>query len=119
MFDAFVKSGLDLCKWLGLKGKPKAVRKPDGYTKTTGPYGEIVDADTLQCSHCGCHFEVVAGSGKLRGFCTRCMGYVCGQPFCMMHCHTAEQKLNNLEKGKPRLELPTGVVFGELGPKDK
>lgn len=118
MFDAFVKN-FKLFPWLGFKGTPRAVRKPDGYTKTTGPHGEIVDADTLVCAHCGAHWEVLAGSGRLRGFCRRCMGYVCGQPACMAVCHTAEQKLENLDAGRPRLLLPTGVVFGELGPKDQ
>lgn len=116
MFDIITKGDFNLLKWLGFKGKPSAVRKPDGYTKTTGPYGEIVDCDTLRCCHCGGHWEVIVGSGRFRGECRRCMGYTCGQPACMI-CHTWQQKLENLENGRPRLELPTGVVFGELGPK--
>ena len=117
MFDAIIKSGLDIFEWLGLHGKPKSIRNPDGWTKTTGPYGEIVDCDTLQCCHCAAHFEVIVGSGRLRGFCSRCMAYTCGQAACMI-CHTWEQKLENLENGRPRLELPTVVSFGELGSTD-
>ena len=116
MFDGFVKN-LDLLKWLGFKGRPRAVRKPDGYTRTTGPHGEVVDADTLFCVHCSGHFEVVAGSGRLRGFCRKCMGYTCGEPGCMVCLHY-EQKLENVEKGLPALTIPTKVsvavpAFGE------
>lgn len=108
MFDIFLKE-FDLLKWLGFRGKPKAVRKPDGYTKTTGPHGEIVDCDTLRCGHCGAHWEVVVGSGRLRGFCSRCLGYVCGRPECMADCLTVEQRLENLEKGLPELTIPITV----------
>lgn len=115
MFDGFVKN-LDLLRWLGFGGgKPRACRKPDGFTKTTGPYGEVIDCDTLQCCHCGGHFEVLAGSGRLRGFCSRHAGYVCGAPACMTVCLDKEQRLENLEAGRPMLHLPTGVTFGALG----
>jgi len=115
--DGFVKS-LNLLRWLGFgDGKPRAVRKPDGYTKTTGPYGEVVDCDTLQCCHCDGHFEVLAGSGRLRGFCRRCMGYTCGAPDCFV-CLTAEQKLENTEAGLPAMTIPTGVLFDRLGNKE-
>ena len=113
MLDGFVKN-LDLLQWLGFKGRPQSVRKPDGYTRTTGPHGEVVDADTLQCKHCNGHFEVVAGSGRLRGFCRRCMGYTCGRPECMI-CLPAEQRLENLEKGLPELTLPTAVSVSVPG----
>ena len=94
----------DFMRFLGFKGdRPQAVRKPAGYTKTTGPYGEIVDCDTLQCVHCRYTWEVVAGSGRLRGFCTRCMGYVCGRPDCMSACVPFELRLENREHGLPDL----------------
>lgn len=104
----FVKK-LDLTKWMGFKGKPSAVRGAAGWTKTTGPHGEVINCDTLQCSHCGAHWEVVVGSGKLRGFCSRCYdsnkpgtGYTCGRPECMV-CLTPEQRLENIEAGKSEL----------------
>ncbi len=93
----------DFLRFLGFKGKPKAVRKPDGYTKTTGPYGELIDCDTLQCSHCRHTWEVVAGSGRLRGTCNRCLGYICGSPSCMSGCVTFEERLANHEAGRPEL----------------
>jgi hypothetical protein len=101
----FVKN-LDLLKWLGFKGTPRAVRKPAGYTKTTGPHGEIIDCDTLQCCHCGGHWEVIVGSGRLRGFCTKHLDYTCGRPECMV-CLDKEQRLENLEAGRPELWVPT------------
>jgi hypothetical protein len=103
---------VDILKYLGIPGTPRAVRKPAGYTKTTGPFGEIIDCDTLQCAHCGGHWEVVAGSGKLRGFCARCDGYVCGAPLCMAVCCPVEQRLENIEAGRPLLTTPAARVNG-------
>ena len=113
MLDGFVKN-LKVLNWLGLGGTPRAVRKPDGYTRTTGPHGEVIDCDTLQCCHCGGHWEVVAGSGRERGFCRNCMGYCCGRPECMV-CVPRERRLENLERGLPELTTPTAAVFGQLG----
>lgn len=100
-----------LVEWLGFKGRPKAVRKPAGHTITTGPFGEVVHADTLQCCHCSGHFEVIVGSGKERGWCSRCSGYVCGEPLCMAACVPFEKKLENIEAGLPILTpTPNQVV---------
>jgi hypothetical protein len=60
------------------------------------PQAEI---PTVQCVHCGGHFVVEPGSGKTRGFCTRCRGPVCG-PKCAA-CVPAEQLLENIERGRP------------------
>jgi hypothetical protein len=57
----------------------------------------LLEADTLQCVHCGGHFPVRPGSGKIRGFCTRCNGPVCG-PGCK-ECVPTEQYLENMEAG--------------------
>jgi hypothetical protein len=117
VFDIFSKD-FDLLKWLGFKGKPKAVAKPDGHTKTTGPHGEVVDCDTLRCCHCGGQWEVVVGSGRLRGFCRKHMAYTCGRPECMV-CMDAEQRLENIEKGLPELTLPTDVSVSLYTPPKK
>ena len=58
-------------------------------------------APTLQCVHCGAHFTPQPGSGRVRGFCTRCHGPVCG-PGCAQ-CVPHEQQLENLEAGRDRL----------------
>lgn len=94
---------LDFLKFLGFKGKPKAVRKRSGWTVTTGPYGEQVHADCLTCVHCQFTWEVVVGSGRLRGWCTRCDGPVCGAPACMSACVNWERRLENEEAGRPVL----------------
>jgi hypothetical protein len=54
---------------------------------------------TAQCVHCGAHFPIRPGSGKIRGFCFRCNGPVCG-PACAA-CVPAELQLDNLEAGRP------------------
>jgi hypothetical protein len=69
-----------------------AVRNPHG--------GIIIEgqtvADTLQCVHCGAHWVPQKGSGKIRGFCKRCMGPVCG-PGCA-RCVPHEKWLEMVEK---------------------
>ena len=59
----------------------------------------IQEIPTLQCVHCGGHFPVQPGSGKVRGFCMRCRGPVCG-PKCA-ECVPTEQLLENIEHGRP------------------
>lgn len=75
------------------------VLRPDGYMIATTPEGGIIEADTLQCVHCGCHWQVEPGSKKVRGYCARCAGPVCG-PKCQT-CVPAEQQLENMEQGRP------------------
>lgn len=77
---------------------------PDNYNlaeSVRNPAGAIfVDgqqvADTLQCVHCGGHWVPQKGSGKVRGFCRRCMGPVCG-PQCAV-CTPLEKWLDHVEK---------------------
>jgi hypothetical protein len=76
-----------------------SVHRPNGAMITVGPDGCEVHSDTLQCAHCGGHWQVQPGSGKIRGFCTRCMAPVCGAPNCF-ECVPFEQKMDLLEKGK-------------------
>lgn len=59
----------------------------------------LAEIPTLQCVHCGRHFPVRPGSGKIRGVCLRCNGPICG-PGCAA-CVPAEQQLENLEAGRP------------------
>jgi hypothetical protein len=39
-------------------------------------------AETHQCCHCGGHFIMRRGSGKVRGFCLKCQGPTCGAGGC-------------------------------------
>lgn len=73
------------------------VLKPSGYAVITESDGSIVEADTLQCVHCGGHWQIQPGSGRIRGFCFKCNGPVCG-PKCK-ECIPHEQWLENIEMG--------------------
>lgn len=92
--------------------KQHTVLRPAGYTSITYPEGKIIEADTLQCVHCGAHWEVKPGSGKLRGFCSRCNGPVCG-PKCS-ECVPAEQQLENIESGITINHVPVVVPVKRL-----
>lgn len=59
----------------------------------------IWECKTLQCVHCGGHWIASPGSGKIRGFCMRCNGPICG-PGCA-ECVPVEQMLENIEAGRP------------------
>lgn len=39
-------------------------------------------ADLLQCCHCRYTWRLQPGSGRVRGFCYRCMRVTCGKPEC-------------------------------------
>ena len=54
-------------------------------------------ASTLQCCHCGGHFEVVKGSGTRRGFCLKCGAVTCGHPDCDP-CLPLEKRLDMIER---------------------
>ncbi len=54
-------------------------------------------SDTKQCCHCGQHYVSVKGSGKIRGFCMRCMGPTCGAVSCDT-CIPMEKQLEIIER---------------------
>lgn len=64
-----------------------------GAVRIVGPDGPPIERDTLQCVHCMKHWQVVPGSGAHRGFCTRCMGPLCGAKGCMETCVPFEKKV--------------------------
>lgn len=59
---------------------------------------KILEIGTLQCVHCGGHWWPQPGSGRIRGFCSRCAGPICG-PDCA-ECIPTELLLENMEKGR-------------------
>ena len=61
---------------------------------------KIVEQKTIQCRHCGRHWVPSPGSGKVRGYCARCNGPVCG-PRCGGKCVPVEAWLDNVEAGRP------------------
>jgi hypothetical protein len=62
---------------------------------------------TLRCVHCGGHWTVRPGSGRVRGFCQNCMGPVCG-PGCAA-CVPVDLMLTNLEVGRAWDYVPVVV----------
>jgi hypothetical protein len=68
--------------------------------------GVLVDGmqigETLQCCHCGGHWDRVPGSGTLRGFCLKCNGVLCGKEACMTECKPFEKWLEEVERGGDR-----------------
>lgn len=56
--------------------------KSHGHIITQDYDGREVHIDTKQCCHCGGHFPIVPGSGKLRGFCMKCSAVTCGKSCC-------------------------------------
>lgn len=69
-----------------------AVARPSGAILIDGHHA----ADTVACAHCGGHFVMVRGSGKIRGWCTRCRAMTCGAPACDV-CVPYEQRLEQEE----------------------
>ncbi len=86
-----------------------SILRPDGHMSVTSPDGQVIEADTLQCVHCGAHWAIQPGSKTVRGYCHKCNGPVCG-PKCQV-CVPAEQWLENIEQGNPagyrRIIVPT------------
>lgn len=69
---------------------------PMGFLEAEGKvYGE-----THQCCHCGGHFMISPGSGKVRGFCVKCGSVTCGAHQCDP-CLPTEMWIDNVEAGRP------------------
>lgn len=73
-------------------------RKVHSYGITNFEDGRIEEHDMQQCCHCGYHFKVVPGSGRVRGFCLKCMQVTCGKPACNT-CLPIEKWLDGVENG--------------------
>ena len=67
--------------------------KPSGFIFIDGQ--EV--AETLCCVHCRSHWVPVKGSGKVRGFCRKCMGPTCGSKSCDT-CVPFEKRLEQIER---------------------
>lgn len=66
-----------------------------------------VERRTVQCVHCGRHWVPQPGSGRVRGWCQKCHGWVCG-PKCN-ECVPMEQWLENFEQGRALNYVPIVV----------
>lgn len=74
-------------------------------------------SSTMQCCHCGKHWDVQVGSGKKRGWCTKCSGPTCGHPICMKYCYPQEKQHDDREsKNMKDYKFGEGLVAGYLLP---
>lgn len=78
-------------------------QKVEGYFTIVTPDQPTIEGETVQCRHCGSHFPISPGSGKIRGFCFNCNGPICG-PDCQ-ECIPYEKRLDMEDSGKS----PTAV----------
>ena len=95
-----------------MSDKRHTTLRPQGWLFGTFPDGRTVEFETVQCVHCGGAFVLQPGSGKIRGWCHNCNGFVCG-PGCAA-CVPTEQLLENLEAGKPALHKPAIISTAGL-----
>lgn len=93
-----------------------SARRADGAVLCVDPNsGGETQTDTKQCVHCGEHFPYKKGSGRTRGFCTRCMGMTCGGHQCM-ECFPIEERFDLYELGLlPELMSPRSDIKMKIG----
>lgn len=83
----------------------------------TTPHGgdKAIRQGTLSCVHCQQTWVHQPGSGKIRGFCTRCNGPICSAE-CAEKCVPLEQMIENIEHGRELDYRPIRVnVLSSLG----
>ena len=86
----------------------RTVARPAGYMVVTPEFGRPEEYDTRQCVHCGGHWAVSPGSGRVRGFCLKCMGPTCGAQVCEINCVPSEKMIDNMEKSAEVLRRMIG-----------
>lgn len=84
-------------------------RKASGHWESIGHGGELTEGQTLTCCHCQNAWILQKGSGKLRGYCSKCDRYHCGAPACW-ECIPIERRLENAEAGRDEL-TPSPVTI--------
>lgn len=80
----------------------RAVRGRRSGVVVSRPYdgGAEVQSDTAQCQHCSYTWQHTPGSGKRRGWCLRCHGFVCGRPCCEARgCVSKEEEMDQMSRG--------------------
>ena len=97
---------------LGVASLPK----PSGHLITTPlDGGPVTVLDTFKCVHCQRHWVHTKATAKMRRHCPNCDGWTCGHGDCLQCVHW-EQRLENLEAGRPELHKPVRVSFADLVP---
>lgn len=85
-------------------------RNPHGFVTIVEPGRATIEADTLQCCHCGGHFRVLRGSGTKRGWCGHCGGPTCGRLECHV-CLPLEKWLRMVEDEDRKRRSELGLIF--------
>lgn len=67
-------------------------------------------ASLVQCCHCAAHFEIVRGSGRIRGFCLQCNKVTCGKESCNI-CLPIEVRLDFQEGRKIAAKYLDGALM--------
>ena len=89
--------------------------RPKAYSIITDPDSpRVIEADYLQCCHCGCQWRIQPGSGKTRGHCMECAGPVCG-PDCPAKGLPFDAYLESIERGLRPDQMPVSVAVNAMG----
>jgi hypothetical protein len=72
--------------------------RPHGTLIVTDVDGREYRRDTLRCCHCQKVWVVQPGSGRVRGFCSKCAAPTCGDAACH-DCKPWEKQLEAIEAG--------------------
>ena len=76
-------------------------------TSTPHDGGPAVVRDIVRCVHCDYRWVWQPGSGRRRGFCTKCNGLVCGHAHCaQVGCHYWRNWIDNVSAGRPEYATP-------------
>lgn len=70
----------------------------EGYLIVTGASG-TTEFDTRACPHCGGHFAIISGSGRIRAFCQLCAAPICDKAQCLEHSPFMK-RIELIEAGK-------------------
>ena len=63
----------------------------------------VLTTDLVCCVHCGYIWQFAAGSKRLRGWCGKCNGFLCGRRYCreQVPCRHWLHGIDALERGLP------------------
>lgn len=75
---------------------PKYPLREKGHIIIANADGTVKEGVTLQCVHCGRHWQVLPGSKRRRGWCLKCGGPTCGAVACVL-CVPAEKRIELME----------------------
>ena len=85
-------------------------RQGDGLATFCDPGADkpLLEVATIQCRHCGGHWIPKPSSGRVRGWCMKCGGPVCG-PKCE-ECVPHEKQMDLEEAGLRFEQAPVKII---------